>query len=740
MLVILCCAILGWSLAVRADGLAKLCARMRAQDPVGALRAFAALSSSHQQRPAAAYAHARVLSELGRYAAAARALPKEPTGMPAEVWEDLQVYRARLWARSGRYGQALEAATELAAAGVRSPAMYALAGECLLALDRAQEAVDMFAKVRGKRLGRDVEGFVLALHHAEALRRAGRVKDAAAKLQGALDGAPGHSLAGIASAQLSELGVSGSLSPTQRVERALVLLKAGRSEEAVKLLFEVPVPRSRGERAKLYFHRGMALFRVRTRYPDAAKWLARAAAAGGPDAEEAAFYAARALSRANRDRQAVRAYRRFARRHRTSRFAPQAEYLAAWLSLRHGFAGAEQAMRRFLDGRAGKRAPGSRASGLFELGRRLFERKRFSDAEDLFQRYSRTGAGAMVRARGLYWAGRAAQEEAEHRKKQRLANRKRAVVHYRAAYRVEPLHYYALLARLRSLELGEPEKGPFEARTEEAPKEPKPSGRDDGETVAAAALPPPVAFYASIGLDRDAAVALQRDERAYRGAGPGELGLRRLVAAYQSLGAVVRPFHLVAREARGLYRRPAVGPDRVLWKALFPRPYPEAVAGLAREFRLDADLIYALIRKESAYDPNVVSRADALGLMQLLPATAEKYAAQEGLPFERARLFEPSYNLRLGSAYVRKLLREFGGQAPLAIAAYNAGEHRVRAWLKAAKGQGSSIPLDLFVERIPIEQTRNYVRRVLANWARYRYMSGGEPAEAWPPITLTLKR
>jgi soluble lytic murein transglycosylase len=98
--------------------------------------------------------------------------------------------------------------------------------------------------------------------------------------------------------------------------------------------------------------------------------------------------------------------------------------------------------------------------------------------------------------------------------------------------------------------------------------------------------------------------------------------------------------------------------------------------------------------------------------------------------FTRAKLFVPETNIRLGAHYLAKLRTLYKGQYVPAIAAYNAGEHRVNAWLARAnqRGQGG-IELDRFVEEIPIEQTRNYVRRVVANWVRYRYLQ--DPA-TWP--------
>jgi soluble lytic murein transglycosylase len=122
----------------------------------------------------------------------------------------------------------------------------------------------------------------------------------------------------------------------------------------------------------------------------------------------------------------------------------------------------------------------------------------------------------------------------------------------------------------------------------------------------------------------------------------------------------------------------------------------------------------------------------------MLPSTGRRVAERIGLaPFDRARLFDPETNIRLSAAYHASLLRAFGEQWPLAIAAYNAGGPRVRRWLRTIPDDD----LARFVERIPVDQTRNYVRRVITHLARYRYLR--DPARGWPfalPATIDRAR
>jgi soluble lytic murein transglycosylase len=153
----------------------------------------------------------------------------------------------------------------------------------------------------------------------------------------------------------------------------------------------------------------------------------------------------------------------------------------------------------------------------------------------------------------------------------------------------------------------------------------------------------------------------------------------------------------------------------------FPLGFNGPVLQAAQSQQVDPALVYALVRRESAFDPNVGSPAGALGLMQLMPATGALMARQRGeaLPSANA-LLEPGRNLRFGTAYLRGLLERFGNHFALAAAAYNAGPNRVERWLP----KGLPMPADLWVETIPYSETRQYVAAVLANVVVYQVRLG----------------
>lgn len=141
-------------------------------------------------------------------------------------------------------------------------------------------------------------------------------------------------------------------------------------------------------------------------------------------------------------------------------------------------------------------------------------------------------------------------------------------------------------------------------------------------------------------------------------------------------------------------------------------------------------LLLAIVRQESAFATDAMSRVGARGLMQLMPATAAGIAGKLQLPFSLPRLTtDGQYNITLGRSYVENLLDDFGGSYTLAIAAYNAGPGRVRQWLhEFGDPRGADLSTVDWIEMIPFAETRAYVQRVLENLQIYRGQSGHNPA------------
>jgi soluble lytic murein transglycosylase len=167
-------------------------------------------------------------------------------------------------------------------------------------------------------------------------------------------------------------------------------------------------------------------------------------------------------------------------------------------------------------------------------------------------------------------------------------------------------------------------------------------------------------------------------------------------------------------------------PDEALpgkvWELLFPVRHWPSVSTHAGRQDLDPNLILGLIRQESAFNTRARSRANARGLMQVLPSTGRGLARQAGVRrFTAAKLYDPETNIALGARYFASLLRRQNGKVELALAAYNAGATRVERW----KREFGNADMAEFVERIPFAETRGYVKQVLSNVAHYRSRTEG---------------
>jgi soluble lytic murein transglycosylase len=156
---------------------------------------------------------------------------------------------------------------------------------------------------------------------------------------------------------------------------------------------------------------------------------------------------------------------------------------------------------------------------------------------------------------------------------------------------------------------------------------------------------------------------------------------------------------------------------------LYPRPHVDEVAAAARLTDVDANLLYGVLRQESLFRSDAASSAGALGLAQLTPATARETALRWSLPApRRADLFDTKTSITLGAARLAELQERFGSELPVALGAYNAGEAAAERWLPPR-----AIDSDVWIENIPYNETRAYVRRVLWHGLVYRWLTTGQP-------------
>ncbi len=230
-------------------------------------------------------------------------------------------------------------------------------------------------------------------------------------------------------------------------------------------------------------------------------------------------------------------------------------------------------------------------------------------------------------------------------------------------------------------------------------------------------LPRAAALLVQMNDPRDAAVFLNR---------LGQTGLddrTRELAARLALGLGL------PQSAVSIARTAGIA-GQMLIRQGWPMPFrPPAT--------VEPAVAYGIMRQESSFDPAAISGAGAAGLMQLMPATARRTAAQNGIPYG-GQLMDPDTNMALGTAYIAMLIQNFGNCLPLAIAAYNAGPTNVANWLaengdpELGKANGGADLID-WVEEIPFSETRNYVQRVTESIVVYRALLNGTAASPLQP-------
>jgi soluble lytic murein transglycosylase len=152
----------------------------------------------------------------------------------------------------------------------------------------------------------------------------------------------------------------------------------------------------------------------------------------------------------------------------------------------------------------------------------------------------------------------------------------------------------------------------------------------------------------------------------------------------------------------------------IYWQALYPLGYVNIINQEAKNSQINPYLLISIIRQESKFDPQIKSIANAVGLMQLIPTTAEETAKQ--IQLSGFDLTNPEHNVKLGTTYINNLHRSTQNNSLLAIAGYNAGPGNASQW---AKKFGLDDP-DEFVEKIPFPETESYVKNVLGNYYNYR--------------------
>jgi len=510
------------------------------------------------------------------------------------------------------------------------------------------------------------------------------------------------------------------LPPADRLKRAESLSKDRHWDEALAELAKLPATLTPELAAERDYQIGMTKFHMRRDYPGAgALLLATADHLSGEKAASAQFHGARALSRVDRDDEAIAGYRKVITQFPHSRYAAEAQYLSGWLEYNRGhfkesIPAFEATLKNFGGSAFADDASWSLAFAHFLLGH---DKEAAAELEH-YGRLPATGiASDEIPARVAYWRARI---------QERTGKKDEAEATYRDLAKRGPFSFYGLLGQARLKQAGHPQGIELPVKKIAVEKPTKP----EREPSVARAIE-----LIDAGLTAEAGEELEHNEKDILKHLGGDKALPWLIDLYKRAGNYHRVYRLgESRGAAALNADPLHDEGtRAMWEAAFPRAYQPLVDKYGPAANNPELFLYAIMRKESGFDPHNVSYADARGLLQMIPPTSNDVATKLKEPFFPDQLYEPEVNIRLGATFIGGLYAKFGHEIPITAGAYNGGPRMMTRWCE----QNRKYPTDEFVELIAFPQTREYAKRVTTIYAKYRYLYGSSPYEI--PLTLDTK-
>jgi len=644
-----------------------------------------------KDKPEIRLARGRIAAEIGRHADAVEALEGLDSKLPS-VGREIRQWYAQAAFEAGPH----DAAARLleASATVRDLLVAAQAWLRAGQPKKARAVADKAVK-RAQRIRRKSEEAEAHLVRAAIAESTGAKAVAARDFRWFVQHRTRDPRVRDAIAGVDRLG--GRLTLQERIDALAGSCDASNLEDTLKV-FDNLAEKKGIDAMVVKLGRARAIYRARDYARARDAYLAVAASPSGHGAE-ARYYAARSTARTGDQRAAADMYAAMVKRYRNNGWAERAAYrLAETLLLLGRFDEAAKAFARY-SSRFGRtsyasRARYGRAVALLSAGKPKSARKLFA---------------------GLRKGTRKRRHEANLRHLEGLAawragDSDGAKKLWLGLIREQPLTFPALAAHARLAAIGHAPLPPLM---------PKP------RSVAFAALPLSLpagpALLSSLGLDASAEQRLATMEQEAAQRYPG----RESEALCEMYGMIegARRRHQIGSRAVSLdmLMRPPTAAERWAWRCVYPYPFAQVVQREERRYGLPNGIVYSVMRQESAFRATAVSPVGAQGLMQLMPNTARRAAAEADYDAPLEAVQRPDVNVRLGSFYLSKLLRNFGGNVALATAGYNAGPHAVQRWLDAPHERET----DLWVARIPFHETRSYVQQVLGNFARYQWLAGG---------------
>jgi soluble lytic murein transglycosylase len=570
----------------------------------------------------------------------------------------------------------------------------------LLSEGQAAEAAELLEKDRLPARS-DIE-FALG----RAYSTLGQTAKAADALANVYYNMPTAAEADAAFAELKRVPSAPPATPAQRKTRADLLMKAKRYNDAVEEYRELASHASPEGRPAAELALADALYRSGRNREAKAELTARAGAT--PEQNAQRLYILGEVAWASDENETF--YRTVDELRQTAPTSPwleQALLLMANLHLVHheydqALDAFRESQQRFPTGSRASYAHWKAAWLTLRFGRNEEAKKQFDEQIAVYPAGNETSAA-------LYWRARLAEEDNQpgmaRAYYQKLSDRYRN-------------YYYAELGRERLQKLPEVSDAPGQyALLDHIPP------LEHGDKVTLSEPPADDLHLQKAELLGNGGLVdfAVRELQAAASTDGGNWGPAETAQLYIDTGHYDRAIEVMKRSVPSYFAVDIPTLPRAYWEALFPRPYWSDLKRFSLANGLDPYLVASLIRQESEFNPLAVSRANAVGLMQLLPKTGKVVAHQASLKhYNPTQLFTPAVNLQLGTRYFRGMVDKFGGSFEHALAAYNAGSDRVEDWM----GQGKYRDAPEFVESIPFTETREYVQAILRNANVYKQLYG----------------
>ncbi len=467
------------------------------------------------------------------------------------------------------------------------------------------------------------------------------------------------------------------------LKRASILYAQNEFSASLKTLEMIPIAsQSPAVASRIDLRTGIANYRLR-QYKLAEKQFLKASGSPVPGIRsEARFWLAKSLDRQDFKERALAQYLELAGEGKKQEFADDALIEAA--GLKRSLGQYAEAARLFDQAIALSSEAKTIAKSVWDSGWCRYLAGENAAAAAVFKGLL---ADEGQREKALYWLARALEKNGDDA----------AASYYRTLLDEFPAGFYATWYR--------EQRGVKDTRESLG-------SRDAQAELPLAAGFDKVRLLASLGMLEEARVEMAAS-RKKNGEKKGQFpALARVYLEMRDYGSAISLF---------MQNRPVVWEKGALplWTAGYPLAYSDLVSQNAALNGLSEGLVYALIRAESGFAPAVKSGAGAIGLMQMMPATAKLTAREKG-DFNPQRLTVPEYNIRLGTKHLNDLMKEHNGDVVYMAAAYNAGSGALERWKKSFKG----LKKDEFIESIPYSETRDYVKKVYASAATYRQLYG----------------